>query len=65
LAHIPQPQNPSHLSKEQMEEISRVVGEYHKKGASHSELHDAVVKLYKKWNIEYKKMSIKKKKQQN
>ena len=65
LAHIPQPQNPSHLSKEQMEEISRVVGDYHKKGAPHGELHDAVIKLYKKWNIEYKKIAEKKKKLQN
>lgn len=65
FAHIPQPQNPSHLSKEQMEAISRVVGDYHKKDASHSELHDAVIKLYKKWNIEYKKIAEKKKNLQN
>jgi len=53
------------LSGKQIEEISRVVGELHKQGASHDELHKAVVKLYKQWNIKYKKLDIKKRKSQN
>ena len=61
FAHIPQPKDADELSKEQIEEISRVVGELHQQGASHEELHRAVVKLYKQWNIEFKKLDIKKK----
>ena len=49
----------------QMEEISRVVGDLHKKGASHEELHKAVIKLYKQWNIEFKKVDVKKQKSQH
>ncbi|HJM47413.1 MAG TPA: hypothetical protein QGH56_06285 [Candidatus Marinimicrobia bacterium] len=65
FAHIPQPKDASELSGKQIEEISRVVGELHKQGASHDELHKAVVKLYKQWNIKFKKLDIKKRKSQN
>ncbi len=64
FAHIPQPKNPSDLSNDQMKEISSVVGELHKKGASHEELHKAVIKLYKQWEIDFKKPDIKKQKSQ-
>ena len=64
FAHIPQPKNPSDLSKKQIEQISKVVGELHKKGATHNELHSKIIKLYEKWNIEYKKLDIKKQKTQ-
>ena len=60
FAHIPQPKEVDKLSMKQMEEISRVVGDLHKKGASHEELHKAVIKLYKQWNIEFKKVDVKK-----
>ena len=65
FAHIPQPKDADKLSSEQIEEISRVVGDLHKNGASHEELHKAVIKLYKQWNIEFKKLDIKKQKSQN
>ena len=65
FAHIPQPKDADKLSSEQIEEISRVVGDLHKSGASHEELHRAVIKLYKQWNIEFKKLDIKKQKSQN
>ena len=65
FAHIPQPKDADKLSSEQIEEISRVVGDLHKYGASHEELHRAVIKLYKQWNIEFKKLDIKKQKSQN
>jgi len=65
FAHIPQPKDASELSGKQIEEISKVVGELHKQGASHDELHKAVVKLYKQWNIKFKKLDIKKRKSQN
>ena len=65
FAHIPQPKDADKLSSEQIEEISRVVGDLHKNGASHDELHRAVIKLYKQWNIEFKKLDIKNQKSQN
>ena len=65
FAHIPQPKDADKLSSEQIEEISRVVGDLHKNGASHEELHRAVIKLYKQWNIEFKKLDIKNQKSQN
>ena len=65
FAHIPQPKDADELSNVQIEEISRVVGELHKNGASHEELHKAVIKLYKQWNIDFKKLDIKKQKSQN
>ena len=65
FAHIPQPKDASELSGKQIEEISRVVGELHKQGASHGELHKAVIKLYKQWNIKFKKLNIKKQNSQN
>ena len=65
FAHIPQPKDASELSGKQIEEISRVVGELHKRGASHGELHKAVIKLYKQWNIKFKKLDIKKQNSQN
>ena len=65
FAHIPQPKDADELSKEQIEEISRVVGDLHQQGASHEELHRAVIKLYKQWNIDFKKLDIKKQKSQN
>ena len=65
FAHIPQPKDADELSNVQIEEISRVVGELHKNGASHEEFHKAIIKLYKQWNIEFKKLDIKKQKSQN
>ena len=64
FAHIPQPKNPVDLSNEKIKEISKVVGELHKKGASHEELHTAVIKLYKQWSIDFKKLNFKKQKTQ-
>ena len=61
FAHIPQPKDSNELSKEQMKQISNIVGELHKDGASHDKLHATVVKLYKHWGIEFKKLDIKKK----
>ena len=61
FAHIPQPKDSNELSKEQMKQISNIVGELHKDGASHDKLHAAVIKLFKQWGIEFKKLDIKKK----
>ena len=61
FAHIPQPKDADELSKEQMKQISNIVGELHKDGASHDKLHAAVIKLFKQWGIEFKKLDIKKK----
>ena len=60
FAHIPQPKNPSQLTEVQIKKISEIVGEHHKNGLSHKELHKAITTLYKKWGIEFKKMNFKK-----
>ena len=62
FAHIPQPENPSHLTEAQMKKISKIVGEHHKNGSSHKELHKAITALYKKWGIQFKKLKLKKQK---
>ena len=60
LAHIPQPEDSSELTQNQIKKISKVIGVHHKKGSSHDVLHKAIIKLYKKWGIKYKKVNLQK-----